>query len=99
MREATLKLAQRQIETLKAQRASAEANLAQAEAQRDQAQLNLSYTTVIAAQPGRIVNLSAAVGEYASAGHRARHVRAGRHLGHRELQGDPARRTCGLGSR
>lgn len=66
--QATLKLAQRQVESLKAQRKSAVANLAQAEAQRDQAQLNLSYTTVTAAQPGRVVNLSAAVGQFAQAG-------------------------------
>src|SRR5271166_2106295 len=66
--EATLKLAQRQMETLKAQRASAEANVKQAEAQRDQARLNLSYTTVVADQPGHVVNLSAAVGEYVSTG-------------------------------
>src|SRR5262245_34312619 len=37
-------------------------------AQRDQAQLNLDYTTVTAAQPGRIVQLGAAVGQYAQAG-------------------------------
>ncbi|HLG80330.1 MAG TPA: HlyD family secretion protein [Bradyrhizobium sp.] len=66
--QATLKLAQRQLESLKAQRNSAEANLAQAQAQRDQAELNLSYTTVTAAQPGRVVNLSAAVGQYAQTG-------------------------------
>ncbi|WP_414645899.1 HlyD family secretion protein [Bradyrhizobium sp. 26S5] len=66
--QATLNLAQRQVESLKAQRKSAVANLAQAEAQRDQAQLNLSYTTVTAAQPGRVVNLSAAVGQFAQAG-------------------------------
>ena len=66
--QATLKLAQRQIEVLKAQRNSAVANLAQAKAQRDQAQLNLSYTTVTAAQPGRVVNLSAAVGQFAQPG-------------------------------
>src|SRR5258707_200163 len=60
--QATLKLAQRQIESLKAQRNSAVASLAQAKAQRDQAQLNLFYTTVTAAQPGRVVNLNAAVG-------------------------------------
>jgi len=66
--QATLKLAQRQIEALKAQRSSAVANLAQAQAQRDQAQLNLSYTTVTAAQPGRVVNLSAAVGQFAQPG-------------------------------
>jgi membrane fusion protein, multidrug efflux system len=66
--QATLKLAQRQIESLKAQRNSAVASLAQAKAQRDQAQLNLSYTTVTAAQPGRVVNLSAAVGQFAQPG-------------------------------
>jgi membrane fusion protein, multidrug efflux system len=66
--QATLKLAQRQVDALKAQRSSAVANLAQAQAQRDQAQLNLSYTTVTAAQPGRVVNLSGAVGQFAQAG-------------------------------
>ncbi|WP_426437000.1 HlyD family secretion protein [Bradyrhizobium genosp. P] len=65
---ATLKLAQRQVEALKAQRNSAVASLAQAQAQRDQAQLNLSYTVVTAAQPGRVVNLGAAVGQFAQAG-------------------------------
>jgi membrane fusion protein (multidrug efflux system) len=66
--QATLKLAQRQIESLKAQRNSAVASLAQANAQRDQAELNLSYTTVTAAQPGRVVNLTAAVGQFAQPG-------------------------------
>jgi len=66
--QATLKLAQRQVEALKAQRKSAEASLAQAQAQRDQAKLNLSYTTVTAAQPGRVANLGAAAGQFAQAG-------------------------------
>jgi membrane fusion protein, multidrug efflux system len=66
--QATLQLAQRQIESLKAQRDTAVANLAQAEAQRDQAQLNLSYTIVSAAQPGRVVNLTAAEGQFAQTG-------------------------------
>jgi membrane fusion protein (multidrug efflux system) len=66
--QAALNVAQRQIESLKAQRGSAEANLAQAVAQRDQAQLNLSYTIVTAAQAGRVVNLTAAPGEFAQAG-------------------------------
>src|SRR6201997_2800166 len=66
--QATLNLAQRQVEGLQAQRKSADASLAQAEAQRDQARLNLSYTTVTAAQPGRVVNLSAAVGQFAQPG-------------------------------
>jgi membrane fusion protein, multidrug efflux system len=66
--EANLKLAQRQLESLKAQRNSAVASLEQARAQRDQAQLNLSYTTVTAAQAGRVVNLTAAVGQFAQPG-------------------------------
>jgi membrane fusion protein (multidrug efflux system) len=66
--QATLELAQRQIEALKAQRDSAVASLAQAKAQRDQARINLGYTTVTADQPGRVVQLSAGVGEYAQAG-------------------------------
>jgi membrane fusion protein, multidrug efflux system len=63
-----LKLAQRQVEALKAQRASAVASLAQAKAQRDQAQINLGYTTVTADQPGRVVQLSATVSQYAQPG-------------------------------
>ncbi|WP_414710034.1 HlyD family secretion protein [Pseudorhodoplanes sp.] len=66
--QAALMVAQRQIETLKTQRRVAEANLEQAKAQRDQAQLNLSYTTITAAQAGRVVNLTAAVGQYAQPG-------------------------------
>ena len=66
--QANLKLAQQQIEPLNAQRASAVASLARADAQRDQAQLNLSYTIVTADQPGRVVQLSAAVGEFAPPG-------------------------------
>jgi membrane fusion protein, multidrug efflux system len=66
--QATLKLAQRQVEALKAQRDSAIASLAQAKAQREQAQLNLSYTTVTADQPGRVVQLTGAVGQYAQPG-------------------------------
>jgi len=62
--QAALVAAVRQLAALKAQHDSAEANLKQAIAQRDQAKLNLSYTTVTAAQPGHIVQLSAAVGEY-----------------------------------
>jgi membrane fusion protein, multidrug efflux system len=66
--QATLKVAQRRVETLNAQRNSAVANLEQAKAQRDQAQLNLSYTTVEAAQAGRVVNLTGAVGQFAQPG-------------------------------
>jgi membrane fusion protein (multidrug efflux system) len=73
--EASLKSAQgslvasvRQLAVLNAQRNNAAANLAQASAQRDQASLNLSYTIVTAAQPGRVVQLSGAVGQYAQPG-------------------------------
>jgi membrane fusion protein (multidrug efflux system) len=66
--QAALTVAQRQVASLQAQRAGAEANLAQVTAQRDQAQLNLSYTTVTAAQPGRVANLTVAVGQYAQTG-------------------------------
>jgi membrane fusion protein, multidrug efflux system len=66
--QATLRLARRQIESLKAQRANAVASLEQAKAQRDQAQLNLSYTTVTADQAGRVANLTAAVGQFAQPG-------------------------------
>jgi membrane fusion protein (multidrug efflux system) len=60
--------AAKQVAVLKAQRAASEANLAQAQAQRDQAGLNLSYTVVTAAQPGRVVQLGGAVGQYVQAG-------------------------------
>jgi membrane fusion protein, multidrug efflux system len=66
--QAALTVARRQIESLKAQRSNAEASLAQAQAQRDQAKLNLSYTTVTAAQPGRVVDLTAAVGQFVQPG-------------------------------
>jgi membrane fusion protein, multidrug efflux system len=60
--------AQRQISALVAQRGAAEANLANAIAQQKQAELNLSYTVITAAQAGRVTNLSAAVGQFVSAG-------------------------------
>ena len=60
--------AQRQVGSLEAQRKSAIADLAQAKAQVAQAELNLSYTTVTAAQPGRVVRLTGAKGQYVQAG-------------------------------
>ena len=65
---ATLNLAEKQVEALKAQRAASEASLGQARAGLDQARLNLSYTEVTTAQPGRVVGLSAAVGQLAQPG-------------------------------
>jgi membrane fusion protein (multidrug efflux system) len=73
--QATLKLAQRQVEALKAQRASDIANLAQGKAQRDEAQINLGYTTVTADQPGRVVQLSARGRAIRAAGHKPDDVR------------------------
>ncbi len=66
--KAALTTAERQVATLNAQRAGATAAQAQANAQVEQAKLNLSYTVVTASQPGRVVNLSAAVGQFAAAG-------------------------------
>jgi len=61
-------VAERQLEALKAQMQSAEASLSVANAQREQALLNVSYTTVNAAEPGRVVNLTAEPGEFAQPG-------------------------------
>jgi membrane fusion protein (multidrug efflux system) len=66
--QAALLAAQSQVAALQAQQVSAEASVGQAQAQVDQAKLNLSYTVITAAQPGRVVQLGAGVGEYAAAG-------------------------------
>ena len=66
--QANEKVAERQLDSLKAQLISAQANLKSAEAQEAQAELNLSYTTLRATEPGRIVNLSAEPGELAQPG-------------------------------
>jgi multidrug resistance efflux pump len=66
--EASLKLAQRQIDSLNAQRASAEANLAQATAQRDQAHVNLKRTQIRSPVNGWVTNLLAQLGDYANVG-------------------------------
>lgn len=60
--------AQAQARSLEAQRSSAEANVREAAARVEQAKLNLSYTTVVAAEAGRVVRLTAAVGQLAQAG-------------------------------
>ena len=60
--------AERQVATLQAQKAQAIANLADAKAQVERAQLNLSFTTVNAPQPGRVTRLSGALGQLAQAG-------------------------------
>jgi membrane fusion protein (multidrug efflux system) len=60
--------AEKQVGSLKAQRANAVAQLDQAKARLAQAELDLSYTTVRAAQPGRIVRLTGSKGQFAQAG-------------------------------
>jgi len=66
--DAALVGASKQNGVLEAQKKGAIASLAQAQAQYDQAELNLSYTTIQAAQAGRITKLSAAVGQYVQPG-------------------------------
>jgi len=51
-----------------AQKSSALASLKQAQAQAEEAQQNLKYTTITAAQPGRVVHLTGAKGQYLDAG-------------------------------
>lgn len=51
-----------------AQKSSALASLKQAQAQAEEAQQNLKYTTITAAQPGRVVRLTGAKGQYVDAG-------------------------------
>jgi len=66
--KAAIAASERQIAALRTQRAGAEASLKQGLAQVDQAKLNLEYTKVVAAQAGRIVRLTAAVGQFAQSG-------------------------------
>ncbi|NUR13251.1 MAG: HlyD family secretion protein, partial [Bradyrhizobium sp.] len=56
------------IKTLQAQLEGARAQLGQSQAQLDQARLNLQYTSVVAAQSGRVVKLSGARGTFVTAG-------------------------------
>jgi membrane fusion protein (multidrug efflux system) len=51
-----------------AQRNSSQASLKQAEAQQETAEQNLKYTTLTAAQPGRVVRLSGSKGQFVQAG-------------------------------
>jgi multidrug resistance efflux pump len=73
--EATVQSAQdnlnqalRQVETLKAQRLSAEAGLAQAKAQLNQSQVNLERTRILAPVDGYVTNLLAQLGDYVNVG-------------------------------
>jgi multidrug resistance efflux pump len=64
---ANLNLAQRQVESLKAQRMSAEANVTQAKAQLSQAQVNLERTRVVSPVDGYVTNLLAQLGDFVNA--------------------------------
>jgi membrane fusion protein, multidrug efflux system len=66
--KAALAAAQLGVKTLEAQLESARASLEQAQAQLATANLNLQYTRVTAAQAGRVVKLTGAIGTYATAG-------------------------------
>ena len=58
----------RQVETLKAQRLSAEASIAQAKAQLNQAQVNLESTRILSPVDGYVTNLLAQLGDYVNVG-------------------------------
>jgi len=61
-------LAKRQVETLKAQRKSAEATLAQTRAQLSQAQVNLERTRILSPVDGFVTNLLAQLGNFVNTG-------------------------------
>jgi multidrug resistance efflux pump len=63
-----LAFAQRQVESLKAQRTSAEATLAQAKAQLSQAQVNLDRPRILSPADGFVTNLLAQLGDYVNVG-------------------------------
>ena len=65
---AALATAVKQVDTLKAELAQAKANLSQDEAVEHQAELNLSYTTIVAAVDGVVGNRTLRVGQYVQAG-------------------------------
>jgi membrane fusion protein, multidrug efflux system len=60
--------AELQVKVLTTQRESAQASRGQVQAQLDQAQLNLAYTNILAAQPGRVAKLSGAKGAFVNPG-------------------------------
>lgn len=65
---ANVEAAKKQLAALRAQKVSAEANVEAAKADEALAELNLSYTHVTAAQSGKIVQLTAAKGQYVQVG-------------------------------
>jgi membrane fusion protein, multidrug efflux system len=65
---AALATATTQLEVLKGELAQADATLAHDEAVRDQAELNLSYTTIVSPVDGIVGNRTLRVGQYVQAG-------------------------------
>ena len=65
---AALTTAVKQVDTLKAELAQAQANLVQDQAAVRQAELNLSYTSIVAAVDGTVGNRTLRVGQYVQAG-------------------------------
>jgi multidrug resistance efflux pump len=66
--KANLELAKRQLLSLTAQHASAEATLAQAKAQHGQAQVNLERTRIVSPVDGYVTNLLTQLGNYVNVG-------------------------------
>ena len=66
--QAAVLAAERQTDMLRAQLAKAEALLAHDQAVRDQAVLNLSYTTIVAPEDGVVGNRTLRTGQYVTAG-------------------------------
>src|SRR5262249_50713086 len=69
--QANVNLAQRQIQSLSAQRASAEANVTQSRAGLHQAKVNLERTRILSPVDGYVINLLSQVGDYVTVGERA----------------------------
>jgi membrane fusion protein, multidrug efflux system len=65
---ASLQTAIKQLDVLKAELAQAQATLAHDEAVRSQAELNLSYTTIVSPADGTVGNRTLRVGQYVQAG-------------------------------
>ena len=78
---------------------AAQAQAQQKKAELDQAMLNLQYTRLVAPVNGIVSNRTVEVGQNVSdrPGTDEDH-QPGRHLGYRQLQGKPARATCGPAS-
>lgn len=64
--QASFELAQRQVQSLRAQRMGAEATLAQASAQLRQAEVNLERTRILSPVDGYVTNLLARLGDFAN---------------------------------